>query len=68
MLNKKLAVVVAPLVALSASANAADLADLTDAVDFTAVSTAVLAVGASLAGVYVLWKGASLILRAIRGL
>lgn len=70
MFNKKLsaAAVVAPLFALSASASAAGLGDLTDAVDFAEVSTAVLAVGAALAGVYVLWKGASMILRAIRGL
>lgn len=49
-------------------AMAAGLTDLTDAVDFSEVSTAVLAIGVALAGVYVIWKGASLILRAIRGL
>jgi hypothetical protein len=56
------------LLALSAPASAAGLSDLTSGIDFSEVSTAVIAVGVALAGVYVLWKGASLILRAIRGL
>lgn len=51
-----------------ALAQTADLGALTSAIDFGAVGTAVIAVAGSLAGIYVLWKGASLILRAIRGL
>ncbi|GHT92001.1 hypothetical protein FACS1894116_01460 [Betaproteobacteria bacterium] len=49
-------------------ASAAGLSDLTSAIDFADVGTAVLAIGAALAGIYVLWKGAGLILSAIRGL
>jgi hypothetical protein len=59
---------VAGVSALAAPVSAAGLSDLTSAVDFSEVATAVTAVGVALAGVYVLWKGASLILRAIRGM
>ena len=48
--------------------HAAGLADLTDAVDFAEVGTAVMAIAVALAGIFVLWKGAALVLRAIRGL
>ena len=48
-------------------AAAAGLSDLTDAIDFADVGVAILAVASALAGIYVLWKGASIILRAIRG-
>jgi hypothetical protein len=53
---------------LALPAQAAGLSDLTSAVDFAEVSTAVVAIGAALAAIYVIWKGAGLILRAIRGL
>jgi hypothetical protein len=53
---------------LAAPVHAADLSDLTSAINFSDVSTAVMTVAAALATIYVLWKGASLILRAIRGL
>jgi hypothetical protein len=49
-------------------ASAAGLSDLTSSIDFAEVGTAVLAIAGSLAAVYLLWKGASLILRAVRGL
>jgi hypothetical protein len=68
MLKKYLLGILAAFFGLMGSAQAAGLSDLTASVDFSEVSTAVLAVGAALAGIYVLWKGASLILRAIRGL
>jgi hypothetical protein len=58
----------ASVLSLPLLAHAEGLADLTDSVDFSEVGTAIVAVGALLAGVYVLWKGASMILRAIRGL
>lgn len=44
-----------------------DLSSLTNAVDFSTVITAVLAVGASLMGLYVAWKGAQFVIRAVRG-
>jgi hypothetical protein len=56
------------LVSTSANAAAIDLSALTAEIDFSSVSTAVLAVAAALAGIYITWKAASLVLRAIRGL
>ncbi len=57
--------------ALFASANAMavgpDLTALTDAVDFSSVITAILAVAASLMGLYMTWKGAQFVIRAVRG-
>ncbi|MDR2924451.1 MAG: hypothetical protein LBU76_00575 [Azoarcus sp.] len=47
---------------------AVDLSSLTSEVDFSSVGTAVLAVAATLAGIYITWKAAGLVLRAIRGL
>lgn len=44
---------------------APDLSSLTP--DFTTVVTGVLAVAAAIAGVYVAWKGAKILLRAIKG-
>jgi hypothetical protein len=52
----------------SAPLFAAGISDLTSQIDFSDANTAIIAVGAALAGVYVLWKAASLVLRAIRGL
>jgi hypothetical protein len=70
--NKLRASLVAiPAITFSGLAFADDptsLSDLTAAVDFAEVSTAILTVGGGLAAVYLLWKGAALILRAIRGL
>lgn len=44
-----------------------DLTTLTAAVDFTDVGTALVAVGAAIAAIYVGWKGVKLVLRGIRG-
>ena len=44
-----------------------DLTSVTNAVDFSTVVTALLLVAAALAGVYIAWKGAKMILIAIRG-
>jgi len=65
---KKIGVAVAGAAVAVPAIAADDLSSLTSAVDFSAVSTAVLAVAGAMAGIYVLWKGASMILRAIRGL
>jgi hypothetical protein len=43
-----------------------NLTSLTAAVDFASVETALLAVGAAIAAVYVGWKGIKLVLRGIR--
>jgi hypothetical protein len=58
----------AGVLALSAPAFAGDLDALTNGIDFSEVTTAVVAVAGALMAVYVVWKGASMILRAIRGL
>lgn len=44
-----------------------DLTTVTAAVDFSTVIAAMLLVAAALAGVYIAWKGAKMILNAIRG-
>lgn len=45
-----------------------DFTSLTTAVDFSTVGTAVLAVSALIVVPYVTWKGAKMVLRAIKGL
>lgn len=44
-----------------------DLSTLTTAVDFGTVTTAVLGVAASLIVVYIAWKGAKMVIAAVRG-
>lgn len=58
-----------PLAFVSSSAWAVpvDLTSVTSAVDFSTVVAALLLVAAALAGVYIAWKGAKMILSAIRG-
>jgi hypothetical protein len=59
------------LMALAASGSALaagpDLTTLTTAVDFGTVTTAVLAVAASIVGVYLAWKGAKIVISAVKG-
>ena len=43
-----------------------DFTSITSAVDFSAVLVAMAAIGATIAAVYVGWKGLKLVLRAIR--
>ncbi len=45
-----------------------DYSSLTGAIDFSTTITAVLAASAALMAVYIVWKGASLIIRAVKGL
>jgi len=72
MLKSLKKVLVAALgVFASASAFAvapATLADLTTAISFADVSLAILAVAALLVAVGVTWKGAKMVLRAVRGM
>lgn len=44
-----------------------DLTTLTTAVDFGTVTTAVLGVAASLIVVYIAWKGAKMVIAAVKG-
>lgn len=53
--------------ALPAMAAPPDLTSLTTAVDFSTVTTAVLAVAAALIVVYIAWKGAKMVISAVRG-
>lgn len=70
MLNKMFrragvaAVVAAPL---SSFAAGPDLSTLTAAVDFGTVTTALLGVGAAIIVVYIAWKGAKLVIGAVKG-
>lgn len=52
---------------LFASAAMADYTALTTAADFTDVTTAVGTVAAAIVGVYVFWKGAKIVISAIKG-
>lgn len=58
--------VFAMLLSFLANATGGTLADVSSAIDLSGVGTAVVAVFTSLAGIYVLFKGARLILKAIR--
>lgn len=55
------------LVASSSYAVGPDLSTLTAAIDFSTVTTAVLGAGAALIVVYIAWKGAKLVISAVRG-
>lgn len=56
----------APMASFAAGGPAApDLSSLTP--DFSTVTTGILAVAAAIAGVYVAWKGAKILIRAIKG-
>lgn len=48
-------------------ASGVDLSSLTAAVDFSTVSTAILAIGALLAAVYVGIKGVKIVIQMLRG-
>lgn len=58
---------VSGLVALPVLAAGPDLSTLTAAVDFGTVTTAILGVAAALIVVYIAWKGAKLVLGAVKG-
>lgn len=45
-----------------------DLTSLTAAVDFSTTTAAILLVAAAMAGVYIAWKAAKLVISALRGL
>lgn len=68
---KKMAVAGLALVtgffAAAASAAPVDFTSLTSSVDFSSVITAILLVAAALMGVYIAWKGAKMIISAVRG-
>jgi hypothetical protein len=60
--------IVAGAASLSAFAVGPASPDLTSMVpDFTTVTTAVLAVAAAIVGVYVTWKGAKILIGAVKG-
>lgn len=52
---------------LPALAVGPDLSTVTAAVDFGTVTTAVLGVAAALIVVYIAWKGAKMVISAVRG-
>jgi hypothetical protein len=71
MIKKHLLPVFASVVALVGTGVASasvDFSPLTDAIDFDGVGSAVMTAAGLLAGVYIVWKGASLILGALRRL
>lgn len=55
------------LVGSSAFAAGPDLTSLTTAIDFGTVTTAVLGAAAALIVVYIAWKGAKMVISAVRG-
>ncbi|MDZ4255492.1 MAG: hypothetical protein U1A72_23225 [Sulfuritalea sp.] len=52
---------------LPAFAVGPDLTAVTTAVDFSTVTTAILGVAAAVAVVYLAWKGAKMVIAAVRG-
>lgn len=56
------------LASVPALAAGPDMTDLTTAVDFGTVTTAVLAVAATLIVVYIAWKGAKMVIGAVKGM
>ena len=56
------------LVAGSAFADPTDFTALTSSIDLSSVGTAILAIAAIMATVYVTWKGARMVIAALRGL
>lgn len=55
------------MLGFSAHAVGPDLSTVTAAVDFGTVTTAVLGVAAALIVVYIAWKGAKMVISAVRG-
>jgi hypothetical protein len=55
-----------PLAAFATGPASPDLSALTP--DFSTVTTAIVAIATAVVAVYVTWKGAKLVLRAVRGL
>lgn len=64
---KKIGSAVVAVAPLSAFATGPDLTSLTTAVDFGTVTTALLGVAAAIIGVYIAWKGAKMVLHAVKG-
>ena len=64
----KSVVALAPVVGVgSVYAAGPDLTSLTTAVDFGTVTTALLGVAAAIIIVYIAWKGAKMVLAAVKG-
>lgn len=53
--------------AVEAFAAGPDLSSLTGAVDFGTVTTAILGVSAAIIVVYIAWKGAKMVIGAVKG-
>jgi hypothetical protein len=60
--------VVLAFAAPSAFAVTGTLADLSAAVDFSTITQAILAIALLIVPVYVLWKGAKIVIRSIKGM
>lgn len=67
MLKKFGPVSVAAAAPLSSFAAGPDLSTITAAVDFGTVTTALLGVGAAIIVVYIAWKGAKMVIGAVKG-
>jgi hypothetical protein len=52
----------------NAATSPVDFSTLTASIDFSTVITAILAIAAIMVGVYVAWKGARMVISAVRGL
>lgn len=67
-LRRKIALAAASATAsVQSFAAGPDLTSLTTAVDFGTVTTAILAVSASIIVVYIAWKGAKMVIGAVKG-
>jgi Inovirus Coat protein B len=65
--NKLLGALTLAAASVPALAAGPDLSSMTAAVDFGTVTTAILAVGAALIVVYIAFKGAKMLISAVRG-
>ena len=72
MLKKLFAVVLAAVAGLFASSAFAvaptTIGELTTAISFADVGLGILAVAALMIGVYVIWKGAKMVIHAVKGM
>mgnify|MGYP001415251336 CR=1 FL=1 len=69
MLNKIKLLTLAAVATVATPVLAAppDLTSMTAAVDFSTVTTALLSVGAAIIVVYIAWKGAKMLISAVKG-
>ncbi|MDR1350617.1 MAG: hypothetical protein LBJ59_07580 [Zoogloeaceae bacterium] len=67
LIKKVVAGLGAAIASVSAFAAGPDMSTLTDSIDFGTVTTAILGAAGALIVVYIAWKGAKIVLSAVKG-